>query len=239
MSRLILSESDDAAGGNTTIHQRSLEQLETAIRNGLRTVMEVGEALLEIRNRRLYRKQGFRIFDSYCRNRWRWNRSYVYRHIAAAEVGHNLHNLSPMGDLPQSERQLRPLTKLPPEQQCEAWTTAIAQSPNGQPTAVEVETVVKKNFLDVISTPELMTSAEEPAQTQVRILKPKKKSKRSNSPVLIMEALTLIATTRLDPEDVAKKFADHPGAIEQIRQAILFLEKLQVFAAGQTKEIAS
>jgi hypothetical protein len=49
------------------------------------------------------------------------NRRYANRIIDASNV---IENLGPMGPVPESERQARPLAKLPPEQQADAWTAA-------------------------------------------------------------------------------------------------------------------
>jgi|GEM_PF-4231926 len=48
-------------------------------------------------------------------------RAYAYRLMESSEV---VRNLSPMGDIPQSERQARPLAKLPAEEQAPAWEEA-------------------------------------------------------------------------------------------------------------------
>ena len=66
----------------------------------------------------------------YCRDRWGMNRAHAYRLIDAANVADNL---SPEGDIPTSERQARPLARLKPEQQAEAWKEAVASAPDGMP----------------------------------------------------------------------------------------------------------
>jgi hypothetical protein len=81
--------------------------------------VEVGNALLSIRDNRLYRIT-HRTFEAYCKGKWGMKKSHAYRLIDAASVAVNL---SPMGDNPKptSERQVRLLTKLEPEQQKTAW----------------------------------------------------------------------------------------------------------------------
>lgn len=116
--------------------------LEGVIERGLETFVDVGLALTEIRNNRLY-KETHGTFEDYCRERWGWNRSYAYRQIAAAETASLL---SPMGDKPESERVARPLTRLEPEQQREAWEEAVRESPDGKPTAAIVEKTVSRKM---------------------------------------------------------------------------------------------
>jgi hypothetical protein len=51
----------------TAAIQSRLETLERVIESGLRTFVEVGEALMEIRDQRLYQDA---TFEDYCRERW-------------------------------------------------------------------------------------------------------------------------------------------------------------------------
>lgn len=112
---------------------------EDTIQAGLSSFIKVGEALAKIRDRHLYRYD-YATFEDYCQERWGLSRAYAYRLVGAADV---LDNLSPMGDiLPENERQIRPLTRLEPEQQREAWSKAVETAPEGKVTAKHVETVV-------------------------------------------------------------------------------------------------
>lgn len=116
-----------------------LGELEGVIQRGLNTFVDVGNALLEIRDSRLYRAE-FGTFEDYCIGKWNMQRAYAYRLISAAEV---VSNLSPIGDiLPSVETQARPLTRLEPEQQREAWAKAVETAPNGKVTAAHVQSVV-------------------------------------------------------------------------------------------------
>jgi N6-adenosine-specific RNA methylase IME4 len=97
---------------STTGEQLALftfEQLEEVIARGLRTFVEVGWALMRIRDERLYRDHGYSDFDTYCRQRWGWQRAHAYRQIEAAKVAATL---SPIGDSPQNEGQARELVPL-------------------------------------------------------------------------------------------------------------------------------
>lgn len=116
---------------------RDLARLETTIANGLQTVVEVGEALAEIRDRKLYREE-HATFDAYLETKWKISRSWACRQIQAAETVKVL----PTDNKPTTERQARPLTKLAPEKRAEAWNAAVAASPTGTPTAKEVEAAV-------------------------------------------------------------------------------------------------
>jgi hypothetical protein len=93
-----------------------LAALEAVIERGMQAFMEVGTALLEIRGKRLYRAQGFKTFEDYCRARWKMSQPHAQRMIDASEVAQNL---IPIGITPKNEAQARELAHLPPEQQRE------------------------------------------------------------------------------------------------------------------------
>lgn len=125
-----------------TLDERSrLYQCEEIIEHGLNTFVDVGNALLEIRDNRLYRQE-YHTFEDYCKERWNMQRAYAYRLIAASEV---ISNLSPIGDkLPVTETQARPLTSLEPKEQVEAWKRVIETTPEGKITAAVVLKAAKE-----------------------------------------------------------------------------------------------
>lgn len=65
---------------------RSLADCEAVIERGLNTFVEVGAALMEIRDSRLYRST-HGDFDTYCQDRWGFSRRRAGQMIEAAEVG--------------------------------------------------------------------------------------------------------------------------------------------------------
>jgi hypothetical protein len=62
---------------------RRLSELETTIERGLKTFVEVGNALAEIRDSRLYR-ESYATFEDYCRERWGMSKRHAVSCIAAA-----------------------------------------------------------------------------------------------------------------------------------------------------------
>lgn len=124
-----------------TEHSRLIE-LEGIVKQGLETFIDVGFALMEIRDSRLYRSD-YSTFEAYCQNRWGMTRQHANRTIKAAETALFL---EPIGSKPENEAQLRPLTNLEPEEQREVWQTAVATAPNGKVTAAHVEQT-KREYL--------------------------------------------------------------------------------------------
>jgi len=123
-----------------TLDERSrLFQLEETIRQGLNTFVDVGNALLEIRDKRLYRQE-YSTFEDYCREQWGMSRIHAHRMIEAAYV---TNNLLPIGNiLPMTESQARPLASLEPAEQVEAWRLAVETAPETGITAKHVQAVV-------------------------------------------------------------------------------------------------
>jgi hypothetical protein len=79
-------------------------------------------ALVEIRDSRLYR-EGYAMFEDYCRDRWELSIRYADKLMLATRTMDTLQN-TPIGVLPSNEAQVRPLTKFEtPEAQQEAQKT--------------------------------------------------------------------------------------------------------------------
>ena len=72
-----------------------------------------------------------------------YSASYVYRLMDAARVERNI---SPIGEKadPIPESQLRPLARLEPEQQQEAWAQVVEENPDGKITGAKVQAVVDR-----------------------------------------------------------------------------------------------
>lgn len=116
----------------------ALADCEQRIERGLKTFIDVGQALAEIRDSRLY-KGTHNTFEEYLEQRWQMSRSYAHRMIAAAEVA------LPIGNAglptPSTESQARELAKMPEAERADAWRTAVERT--GKPTAAVVKQVAE------------------------------------------------------------------------------------------------
>lgn len=123
--------------------KKEMERLEGIISRSQQAFYEVGVALAEIRDKKLYRDvSGFATFEEYCKVKWGFSRRNAYYLIEASIVVDNVNNCS---HVPTAESQARPLAKLEPEQQVVAWQKAIDITPTGKPiTAALVSRVVKQ-----------------------------------------------------------------------------------------------
>ncbi len=123
-----------------------LAACEEVINQNLKAFYNVGAALLEIRNSKLYRQE-FKTFEDYCDSKWSMSKPQAYRLLDASEVRDNL---SPIGDvLPEKESHIRELKKLKqPELQREVWAEVLSAVGNDvrQVKAEVVEQAVSKRI---------------------------------------------------------------------------------------------
>jgi hypothetical protein len=150
----------------STTEAQELKRHEAVIEAGLQTFVEVGSALLAIRDKRLYRAEHSN-FEAYCRNRWGFSRIHAHRLIGAAGV---VGNLLPMGNTPTSERQSRPLVGLAPDQQREAWSEAVATAPNSKVTAEHVQSVVETRYVTRPSLAEILPAEPPPCGADYEVV---------------------------------------------------------------------
>ncbi|MEH2105887.1 hypothetical protein [Nostoc sp.] len=110
-----------------------------------RAFFEAGKALAELRDRRLYRST-HKTFQEYCRERFGHSRRQSYLLMDAAVVFDNLIEICDQIDhkLPTAEGQVRPMTKLEPQEQQEAWLRAVELAGGKVPTGKIVKDVVQR-----------------------------------------------------------------------------------------------
>jgi len=126
-----------------------LWEREQTIERGLQAFYEVGEALLAIREKRLYR-ESHTTWNQYLRERWDMGKSQAFYLIQSAETYRAIEDHSStiveLGSspiLPTTENQARELTPLPPDERPQAWREAVEKA-GGQPTAEDVKSVVRE-----------------------------------------------------------------------------------------------
>jgi hypothetical protein len=107
----------------TSEQAQRLAELEPIIERGLSKFVEVGKALLEFSDQRLYR-QTHPTFKDYVEDKWKISVSRAYRMCEAAEAVKML----PIGQQPEvkNERQARELAKAQPEMRAKVLEQAAA-----------------------------------------------------------------------------------------------------------------
>ncbi len=148
--------------------------MEKAVFEAGKALIELRDGLRPaVGDRRLYRST-HSTFEEYCKDRFGFGRRHPYRLIEASAVFDNLMKMCPNGTqtetessdakmcpnetqteneemcpnrsqiLPTSERQVRPITKLEPQQQWEVWQTAVEEAGGKVPSARVVDNVVQR-----------------------------------------------------------------------------------------------
>lgn len=104
-----------------------LLRLEEVIERGMKTFIEVGKALQEIRDSRLY-LQGYSTFDAYCRDRWGWDRVNAHRYVEAAVVVEALSDDNIEGPLNVAQtREIAPLLRRDEQEALALWRELRAE----------------------------------------------------------------------------------------------------------------
>ena len=120
------------------------EQLDATVRLGAQAFFEVGVALAEIRENRLYREE-FRTWEDYCRRRLDRSKTQADRLITCGGV---FQDLTPIGvkTLPRTESQARELARLAaPEDRRDLWAK-IVEEHGEQITAVVIREAVDRRL---------------------------------------------------------------------------------------------
>lgn len=129
----------------SSTERAELQHFEAEITLGLQSFIEIGAALKQIQENKLYRAD-YSTFENYLETRWGMSREQGYRNISAATVAQNL---LPIGNIPTAESQVRLLSPLSEEQQREVWADAISCTVVGAPTAATVAMVMAERGLKV------------------------------------------------------------------------------------------
>lgn len=123
----------------TSAETSKLSEYEETIERHIEAFWEVGNALMAIRDQKLYRED-YKTFEQYCKERWAIERREAYKLIDSARVVQNVPILAQIGS---KQSHTAPLSPLPPDQQREAYQKAKDTAPNGKVTAKHVQAVVE------------------------------------------------------------------------------------------------
>jgi hypothetical protein len=110
-----------------------LKELEAVIERGTKTFIEVGLALAEIRDLRLYR-QTHATFEAYCAEQWGWTRQRSYQLMNAATVVKLLP--AEMSTRVDNEATARELAKLEPKEREKVLRAIERRSERVTPAAI-------------------------------------------------------------------------------------------------------
>lgn len=122
------------------LERKSLRKCEARIKEGMATFVDVGNALAEIRDGKLYR-EGHKTFDAYCKEKWEMTPQYAKRLVNASKTTEALKSETIVSVLPANEAQAKELSGLQPETAAEVMETVAAEGPV---TAAKIRETVTK-----------------------------------------------------------------------------------------------
>jgi hypothetical protein len=173
----------------TIEESKRLIALEGVIQTSLGTFMEVGNALAEIRDRRLYRIE-HQTFEDYCREKWGMNRAYANHLVRASDA---VKSLPPeMATIVATESQARELAKVEPEHR-EQVVAAAVEATGGKITAAAIKEAAK-----VI---------EAPTQTNLLLAQPAKTEKPAPSEGMARAERAIKCLEKIKHNDTQKRAA--------------------------------
>lgn len=197
-----------------------LADLEGVIERGLSTFVEVGEALLSIRDERLYRLT-HGTFEAYCEDRWQMGRRHANRLIEASAVAAAL---GPNGPKPQSEavaRELVPVMRQDPVSLPVVMAAAQERAGDRPLTAADVRAEVRERFRSMAAESEAEVQQATAHWTPVQRAAVSPERMRQQGELL---RLTADLARLPDPIEYAHEHRDLPSrAIQQAEQAHAWL----------------
>jgi hypothetical protein len=124
---------------------RDLQRHEKLIAKTVGALWDLGKALADIRDRKLYRV-GYKTFEAYCSTRWDFSAGRARQIIGATDQVAIIESApTAVAVLPTKERQMRPLARLvDPVQKVEAWVAAVDAAGGDQPTEEQVAAAAEK-----------------------------------------------------------------------------------------------
>lgn len=181
--------------------QATLFQLEQVIERGVKTFVEVGLALMEVRDRKLYEEAGYATFDQYCYGRWGFKYERGRQLIEAAQTAKVIGDSDPTMVGVMNERQARaiaPLAKKDPEAARQVLRDVSSQ--NQHVTASRLRAAVEEHFAD--------DADDEPVNEQ----------ERSNQLFEVVLDTVPGARERMDRSRFRSQFADHWLHVQKLIQ---------------------
>lgn len=143
----------------------ALARCERIISAGMESFIEVGKALAEVRDSKLYEGK-YKTFEDYCEQRWEFGRHCGYLLISAAKVMESVDNCQ---HRPANEAQARELGKAPEKDRKKVMKAAAAAAPKddkGKPKITAA--IIEKAVSDTVPLNEAMgkTKPKKPAKAK-------------------------------------------------------------------------
>lgn len=144
-----------------TLIKRSLSQNEDIIEAGVKSFLDVGNALIDIRDGKQYAGK-FDTFEEYCQKRWGFSRPRAYQYIESATAVADLSTIvdKKIDDsngktsipAPENEAQARAVAESAPDPRTrqKVWQQAVASAPKDATGAPRITAAIVKKAAEVV-----------------------------------------------------------------------------------------
>jgi len=131
----------------STAEKQRKEELVRVVKDGLKKFIEVGMALAEIRDKKLYRNT-HETFERFVNDTFSMGIRYAQMLMKGTKTVENLQTRT-IVRLPEREAQLRPLSELDdtPDIQAKLWEKAVEKAGGESPSAATVRDVVEEYYV--------------------------------------------------------------------------------------------
>lgn len=196
----------------TAPERSDLRRLEKVVEDGMQTFLEVGQALKEIRDAKLYREK-WTTFDGYVEDRWEFQKRHAYRLIEAFETKQVVDEKCPTGHKITNERQLRELAKVPESAIQTVLDKVVEQSQEtGKPITAAAIKEAAEEIADSVPEQPVRESKQDIGE---RVMLERSRAKKT------VEALM----RTVDDLQKIRKSGSHAGIIEKCRELISLIER--------------
>ena len=128
--------------------QDKFQELEDQIEQNILSGYKLAAALAQIRDEKLYRINGYKTFEDYCKERWDYSRSYCQRLADMNSVLTDLKEYEDSDVYPRNELQARVFVPLNKEQRVKLLEAVLKESDKDSLSASEFIKFRKQHFPD-------------------------------------------------------------------------------------------
>jgi hypothetical protein len=135
-------------GSLTSAEEKRKKELVKVVKDGLNKFIEVGMALVELRDKKLYRNT-HETFERFVNDSFSIGIRYAQMLMKGTKTVENLKTRTQVR-LPESERQVRPLSEFDndPDTQAKLWKRAVQKADGGSPSPALVRDTVEDYFVE-------------------------------------------------------------------------------------------
>lgn len=144
----------------TISDKKRLEECEAIVERGMTTFVEVGHALAEISDKRLYRSE-YGTFEAYCKERWKFTSRRAQQLMESAKVADD----PKMRTVVRNESQARELARIEPEDRPAVVKEALKAAPKDDEGKPKITAAVIREAAEKLTAPKAPPPRTSPGES--------------------------------------------------------------------------